>query len=248
MGLLFWLVALPISGLGQEESDLIEYYKYKGADTVRRSPLTKAQIRLRSIKATERFDLQLNWGFLIAQQMPDSVPVRTSSSGSRVVGLSFNYLVTDRWMIKVQPGCSFFKITFEQSRQKTFPSPADSANKEKLRTEFLDLALGVAYVLQADTAKGKFISVLEAGISGARLLGSSYKLTRIENGQTAKLKLPGIPDINPWRAGAYLRLSYRFVGLWAFYRFTPVFRISQSAEGFMYPSFPRWELGFSVIL
>ena len=240
--------AIPRTSYAQDEVDIIEYYEYRGKDTVRRSPLTRAQIRLRNIKPTERFDIQLNWGFLLAQSMPDTVPVRTSSSGSRVVSLSLNYLITDRLLIKIQPGFSFYKITFEQSVLKTFPSQADSANKEKLRSEYIDLGFGLAYVLQADASKGKLVSMLEVGVTGGHLLGSSYKLTRNEDGQIVKLKIPGVPDLNPWRTGAYARLSYKFVGIWGFYHLAPVFRAEESSDGIRYPRFARWELGFSIIL
>lgn len=232
----------------QDESDQIEYYRYKGQDTVRRSALTQAQIRLRNIRPTEKFDLLLNWGFLLSGNMPDTVPVRTSASGTRFVGLSFNYLLSEKVIFKLQPGFSFFKVTFDQKSSKTFPSDADSANREKLRAEYFEVGAAFAYVIQADTAKGKIVSSFEAGAVGGRLIGSSYKLTRTEDGQTVKIKIPGVDDINPWRAGLFAKLTYRFVGIWAFYRLTPLFRDLPPRDGFRYPSFPAWELGFSVIL
>jgi len=243
---LFSLMNLQL--VGQDKSDDIEYYRYKGEDTLKGSPLSRVQTRLKNIRPTEKFDIILNYGFMLSVNQPDSVPIRTSGSGTRFVGISLNYLVAPNFALKVQPGFSFFKISFDQNSKKTFPSPSDSANQEKLRAEYFEVPLALTYIIQTDTVKGKFVSFVEAGFSAGYKIGSSYKLSRIEDGQQVKVKLPGIDGLETWRLGVFAKLTYRFVGLWAYYRLTPLFTESEQAGGFRYPQFSPWEIGFSIIL
>lgn len=171
----------------------------------------------------ERFDLVFERGFLIPTNQPDSVPLSIARSGSYFIGASINLLFAERWRLRIQPGVSIFKMTFQQSAGKTYPTPADSLSEEKIRNSYIELPIGVAYVLNRDE-QFRTVSFLELGIRPGVFLASSYKWTTQLNGEQAKVKLPLNDDFNWFRLGAYAKVTYRFLGFYTYYRFSELFQ------------------------
>ena len=224
----------------------VDNYRYQ---TPEDSTLNKRLQRWRArIRPTEKFDLVWNKGFLVTTNMPDSIPLKTVTSGTNFIGVSLNYQLAKRFMCYIQPGFSFFKMNFDQTRAKTYPTPADSQSTEKILVDYFEMPIGVALVLQRDEERGRNLALWEIGGSFGYLIGSSYKTVRSANGRRIKSKINAIPDLEPFRIGVYSKLTYRFVGIWAYYRLNEVFKQISYPDGTRTPKISRFEIGFSVIL
>lgn len=195
----------------------------------------------------ERIDLVFHRSFLIIQNQIDTFPLNGASSGSYFLGVSANLLLAKRLRLRIQPGVNFYRLSYTQNDSRTFPSTADSLASEKLRSIFLQIPVGLSFVLMRNANTGASDATFELGISPGLHLGSTTKIGIEVNGRRAKAKLPAFDPITPLMVSAHLRLTYKFLGLYGAYRLTSFFRPNSTTEdGRVYPSVAPLELGACI--
>jgi len=203
-----------------------------------------------AILAGEKFDILLSRSFLLGNELSDTVHISPTGSGNLFVGLGFNFYLTRYVSIRLEPGLSFYRIAFQQFGEKKFPTAGDSLyNTEKLRANYVELPIGLGFNITR--RKGRTELYAEIGGSVGYLFSSDTK-TELKSNQ-AVTTLPNIPNIQPWRATAFLKLFYRFIGFSITYRLTNIFTagssyfINDNNRG-TYPGIPHWELGLCIKL
>jgi hypothetical protein len=223
-----------------------EIQKYRYQDTLPERPRKRL---FSQVRPSERFDLFFNRGFLIRTgAQPDSVPFKPAQSGTYLVGISFHFQLARRWIWRLQPCAAFHVLTFESIPAKKFPNFRDSLSTERLRSDYLEIHNALSFVFSRDTVKKRTTAWVDAGVSLGVRVGGRWRINTVENGRRALLTLPGVEGMNPIRAGVFVKIAYRFAGIWAYYRFTPLFLREASLNGRPYPKFEGFELGFSVML
>lgn len=239
--------------VGQTKSELNKY-RFPNQDSAKYSRRANERDFVRKIRPTERFDLVYNNGFLVTTNMVDTIPLRSASSGSQYLGLSYNLIASPKWIFKFQTGLCLYGFSFnnvsEKQRTPLFAFESDTVTNKKLNMTYLDFPIAVTYVWKRDTAKGKFISMIEFGPTIGIQLSSSFSFDQTLNGKTARVSYTNIPDLNPIKLGLYTKISYGIVGLWVFYRINPVFQTKAHIHNTdkLYPKFSQLEIGFSIIL
>lgn len=249
LSLLFILAYFLCAGFpvfGQTEAELKKYRYQPTEDEQKKSG---RGIGAGNIRPTEKFDLIFNYGFLVTNNMPDGFEVRPGSSGSRFVGVSLNYIFSHKLMAKVQPGFTFFKLNFRENAIDTLGSAEPVTNDLKLRAEYLDLPVGLTWVLKEDTVKNKFLAYVDVGATVGYRIGSSYKFVTGSGDDRVKIKIPGIEDVQRWRFALFAKAAYSFGGVWVLYRLNDFFHTDrQDSEGVPHPEFSKLEIGFSIVL
>lgn len=190
-------------------------------------------------------DFLLNYTLFSASYMPDSAPITSGASGLTHIGIGYD-LSLRKWLaLRFELGFSFLKINFSQTTDKTFPTVGDSLYVyERLKTNYMMIPLAFRFIFHR-TSKGKVDFFADAGFNFGVLLGGSYKLRLkdSENGDRAILKLRINSQVNPIRYGAFGRMMYKFIGLYANYRLSTVYKSNLN-----YPKFSQLEYGVSLIL
>jgi hypothetical protein len=261
----FWLLLLLFnlaSNLYGQTPEELKRYRYESQDSSTNAVKRVKTKLLSNLRPTEKFDIIFDWGFLLSELHPnpapnDSAPVRSAGSGSRSFGISFNYTIGNRLIAKIQPSINLMRITLDQTERKNFiVRQRDSLTTERIRAEYVELPICISLPLKVDSSRFKVISFIDVGFGVGYRLGSSYKYISNRPENRFRLVVPTIEDLNPWRTYVCVKLAYRFVGIWATYRLSPVFRSArrfnysdtETPDLRPYPKFPPFELGFSIIL
>lgn len=210
------------------------------------------------------FSLLFQRGFMLVTEKTDTVNLNGGLSGSFTVGTSFKVnLFKNVVGLRLQPGITWSKADYAQTRANTFPSIQDSfpanwiVNSEKHRFTFLELPIGL-YVNLTKDEDGDPRLFLEAGGYFGYRTGGAYKLKYDEvNGeqtQTVTLKRANVPDLENLRYGIYGRFGYKWIALYYAYRLSDVFQPFRTdpATGlptsFRYPRYAPMELGVTIFL
>ncbi len=209
------------------------------------------------VRPGERFDIVFNTGYLLGGASADSAPTN-GLSGTTFLGFSFNWVVNRRFALKAQPGVAFYKLNFDQTPAKRFPTPPDSGvTSEKLRAFYIEVPLGVAIAIKRDE-QDRLRTWAELGATVGYRFDSSLKLAGTDaNGDAFKLRTDGIRGFARWRVGLYGKVAYKLFGFWAFYRLTDVFEPGAGYDPvqgvrragparFVEP--PRFEFGVTLVL
>lgn len=190
-----------------------------------------------AVRFNEKFDLVFARTFLFSSQMPDSVPVNSSRSGSTILGFGFNFTLNRRISIELQPGFNFHKLFFQQKDSKTFPTDS-SAVEEKLRMVAFELPIGVRYTFARDNKNldEKIASVEFGGFIGYTI-GSSYKFSlKDQSGKAYFAKQRSVDGINSIRYGVYTSLVYKWFGIQWRYRLSDYFKSGNYTTGTLFPN------------
>lgn len=208
------------------------------------------------VRAGEKFDFYFNRGFLASPSGVDSVPY-AFTSGTVNLGMSFNLVLNRKITLKLQPGVAWFRMNFDQTQGKRFPS--DSANTysmERMRSTYVELPVTVAYTWLRNE-NDRLIAYVEAGASVGYLIETMYKFRQPtgQPGQEFTGKIEGIPNYAQWRYGLHARIVYKFLGFTVFYRLSDVFQKNAtygrdvSLPGTRaYPQIGRFEIGLYAVL
>jgi hypothetical protein len=201
----------------------------------------------RSITSNQRIDVVLQRTFFLVQNQPDTFSLVTGSTGAYFVGIANNFFLTKRVQFNLMPGLYFSRLIYSQSQGRTFPTRSDSLTNEKLRSVYLQVPLGFSVLLMRNAGTGVSDVRLGAGLSPGLHLGSSSKYIIESDGVKTKAKRASSDPLAALSLSAYLRLSYKFVGITAAYRITPYFsRQPVPATGLVYPAVAPLEVGVFV--
>lgn len=212
--------------------------------------------RFTAIRPTEKFDILFNKGFeIFSPQLdtggnsPQSLAINNIGSGSNFVGLSFNWILTPKMALKVQPGFSFYTISFTQKFNilQTQEFIKEDILRIKFSCQYFEVPLGLNYVVVRDSKK-RLIFYTEAGAVLGIKTGSSISIlfSKLNNITQPELMVGSISEINRWRTGAYAKIVYRILGLWAFYKFNNFF--TDNRHNYALPRLGQLELGFCLVL
>lgn len=244
------LVGLFSVALCQSKSDL-EKYRYPD-DSLKKARKIMGRKFVKNIRPTEKFDLLWNNGFLFLNKESKDYEVRSASSGTTFLGLSLNYIAGPKILFKAQPGVCWYGYSIGTTSEKYKPLYSFEGKKvtdKKISATYLEMPIAFALVLKGDTAKGKFISMIETGISFGYAISNQFSCTEIINGREANVSFSNIPNLNKIKIGLHGKVTYGIVGLWFYYRLNPFFQSDKlTFSGIPYPNFSKLEIGFSVIL
>lgn len=210
-------------------------------------------IQTAGVRPAEKFNFVFNRGFIALQSAVDSVPIKGSASGTMFLGLSFNKLLSPKFAIQFQPGFSALKFEFSSKPGKRFPTPGDSVYRyERIRFFYVEVPIGLRYNIVRDS-KYRVASFVEFGASVGYHLATSTKRSRVNGEQEIREKLSGPGDASKFRTCLYLKVHYRFLGIWINYRLSKVFNPSKKYTTLdnsvvNYPLLPNAEFGFSITL
>lgn len=245
--LIFWL---SVYFSADAQKDEREKYRYiPPTDSFTQAKLAKNQWRAH-IRPTERFDFIFNRGFLLKQS--GYANTITSGSGTYFFGLGFNYFLSPKFMLKMQPGISLYRLLYSDSTEQAPIRPTDRLYRIRIGADYIESSFGIGYVVYRDTVKKRINSTIEAGVSLGYRIGKNktYEIKQDpESDVLSQLSIPDAGTFLPFRLGVYARLSYRFVGIWAFYRLNPVYNSNaENSKGIKLPRFSPLEIGFSITL
>lgn len=201
----------------------------------------------------ERTDLYIGRAFTFSQANSDSIPI-AATTGSVTIHFSYNFLVNKLLSFRVQPGVSFYRLTFESNESKILLSPADSGYTDKLRIIYAELPIAVGFALRRDEIN-RVETLLEVGASFGYQVQNALKIRRrLDNGQVEVSKIENFEndDVNPFQVKLFTRLTYKIVGIYATYRVTDLFRDgstftrTDNGQPEPWPTAPRFEIGLSV--
>ncbi|GIV43685.1 MAG: hypothetical protein KatS3mg035_0808 [Bacteroidia bacterium] len=101
--------------------------------------------------------------------------------------------------------------------------------------------------------KNRPVTFVELGFSLGLNVGNSEKKIRFLQNEKIKIKSSTINNLNDFYTGSYLKLNYRWLGLFFNYRFSRIFKKDAfyrfDLNDFrVYPIFPNFEVGFCLVL
>ena len=234
----------------QSKTDL-EKYRYP-EDSLKKAKKIMGRKFIKNIRPTEKFDLLWNNGFLLLNKESKSYEVRSASSGTTFLGLSLNYIAGPKFLFKAQPGVCWYgySIGIKGDQYKPLYSfEGQKTTDKKISATYIEMPIAIAFVLKSDTAKGKFISMIETGVSFGYAISNRFSCTEMINGREAGVSFSNIPDLNKIKIGLHGKVTYGIVGLWFYYRLNSFFQSDKlTFSGLPYPNFSKLELGFSIIL
>ncbi|MCS6903940.1 MAG: hypothetical protein RML72_12290 [Bacteroidia bacterium] len=212
--------------------------------------------RFTDIRPTEKFDILFNKGFEIFSPVLDtgnkqyqSLLINNISSGTNFIGLSFNWILTPKIAIKVQPGFSFYSIIFNQKFNilETQEFIKEDILRIRFNCQYFEVPIGLNYIVIRDNRK-RLIFYTELGATLGVKTGSSLHIafSKLNNVIQPELSIGNIPEVNIWRGGFYTKIIYRILGIWAFYKFSDFF--TESRNNYRLPQLGRLELGFTFVL
>lgn len=210
------------------------------------------------ITAGEKFDLIFQRNVLLANGMPDSVPVDPTRSGSISLGFSYGIPLGKFLAFKFEPRMTWHTLHFSPTGTKTFPSVGDSLLVwERQRNTFLETAAGFKLNLVRN-AEDKVKLFLEAGAFGGYQLGNWMKVRReadLGSNRTVRVtsKYDPVENTQKLRYGLYGRFGTNWIALVVQYRMSDIFRQQGTTYLFpgttyTYPKFSKLEIGVTVKL
>ncbi len=196
-------------------------------------------------RETERIDLLYKKSVYLPVNAQDSVPVLPFASGSNQISIGYNFIFSPKLKLALREGIQFYKLSFQQTEKKRFPSYGDSVYvAEKIRAGYINSAVLWIFVLKRNPKNKKVISQIEVGGDFGFLFVSDmkYKQKQENKKRPVTLKVPQVEGINKFRYGLILNFKYKWLGGFAYYRLSRVFSEEKK------PSFSPFELGFFVAL
>ncbi len=188
--------------------------------------------------------------------MPDSVPLLSTGSGTTFIGFGYNLIFSSRLRLHFQPGIGFLRLTFDQQPQKKFPVAGDTTFiLERFRLTYVQLPIQLAIILKRNE-EAKVLTKIELGPVVGVLLNASQKFKQSLSGgirRTLTLKYSFLPNPYRWFYGVQASFYYRWIGFFAFYRLSPLFKAGSQYENprgevLGYPRFSSFSLGFQIVL
>lgn len=195
------------------------------------------------------FILQTTFLANASQSSKDSVPLFTIGSGSTTLGAGYNFNVSPKFAIHLQPGINYYKLSYRQLAAKNFPSRIDTFQSEKHRMTYAEMPIGLIYTFKRNEKKERQTFVEVGGYAGfnfRKIYKINYTTTLadgLSHGITQKTDF--LSNVNPIRYGLYTRLGKGLLSVYGSYRLSNVFL---SSSNFTAPNIPRLEIGFSMVL
>ncbi len=196
------------------------------------------------------FNIVITQGLMTNALKVDTMPLKSAGSGTFFIGGGFIInLHKNTFGLRLTPGFSFVRYTYESSQAKTFPTSFDSLKLERHRLNLVEVPLGFYYNFKKTPEGNPKIYGELGGYAGYRF-GSAYK-TKATNdaGQQVTTIVQDVADLQRFRYGLYTRFGYKWVALYAAYRLSDVW-IKSPADNpaFIYPKLPALEIGLTVFL
>jgi hypothetical protein len=233
-----------------QDNEATNEYGFVDPDTLEKEPVNYDQ----------RFDFIFNKGFLVTGATPDSATISSAGSGTYFLGCSFNFLLNRYLSLRLEPGISIFKLVYVTAADQRFPPipdpmlSRDQIKESKFRFTYAETAAGVGLNINRDL-KERVTTYAELGFSAGVLLDGIHKIVA-DRPSAKSIVLKFQEDANPatFRFGLYGKILYRWVGLWAFYRLTNLFKqnatylIENDGGIGKFPKIPAFELGICIQL
>lgn len=228
----------------------------KGGKTADSTLVAKTDTAIKKLKKPFRFRrnefhfiLQTTFLANAATAAKDSVPLFTIGSGSTTLGAGYNFNVSPKFAIHLQPGINYYKLSYRQLAAKNYPSYVDTFQTEKQRFTYLEMPLGLIYTFKRNEKKERQTFVELGGYAGF-MWKSIYKIDYakvLADGYNHNIsqKIQTIPNANPLRYGMYARVGKGLLSVYGSYRLSNVFF---EQTGYAMPNIPRLEVGFSMVL
>lgn len=236
--ILGWCFNLFYSLHAQIETDTLDILTLDSLPPVQRSGL---------------FDFVFSRSYIINADFREDVPLIPAESGTSSIGLSFNRVINKKIGIHFQPVFKTLRLSFKNDINRTFPNDPDTTlASQKYRMYYLASDVGFRYNFKKDE-KNRPVTFFELGFSFGWNVGNSEKKMRFYPNEKVKIKSSNIANLNRFYAASYLKVNYRWLGLYFQYRYTPIFKKNATYRYDLndfrqYPDFPSFEVGFCLVL
>lgn len=211
-----------------------------------------SQDTLSPVQRSGIFNFIFSRSYIINANFREDVPLVAAESGTSSIGFSFNRVLNKNLGIHFQPVLKTLRLSFKNLSNRTFPNDPDTTlASQKYRIYYLASDLGFRYNVKKDE-KNRPVTFIEVGISWGINVGNSEKKIRLFQDEKIKIKNSNIQNLNFFYSGSYIKLNYRWLGLYFNYRFTPIFKKDTfyrfDLNDFRkYPDFPNFEAGFCLV-
>jgi len=231
------LMLFSFSLYAQNENDTLDFFNQDTLTPIQRSGI---------------FDFVFSRSYILNSDFREDVPLIASESGTSSIGMSFNRIINKNFAIHFQLVFKTLRLSFKNDKNRTFPNDPDTTlSTQKYRIYYLATDIGFRYNLKKDD-KNRSVTFTEIGVSLGYNIGDSEKKIKFLTNEKIKYKNSEIKNINRIYAGAYLKLNYRWTGLYVNYRFSSIFKkdalyrydLNDFRE---YPKFPNFEVGVCFV-
>ncbi|MCH8904498.1 MAG: outer membrane beta-barrel protein [Bacteroidetes bacterium] len=167
-----------------------------------------------------------SYKILLPGQMPDSIPLKSTSSGGLFIGLAMKIKVSSLLNVHLSPGINFSKLIFQELDPKTFPS--DSGNvyeSEKLIMNYAELPIGLRFNIVKNDIDQTVFSVEVGGYAGI-LINSVYKLREVVDEKKLISKITPADGLEQFRYGIFIDIAYKNISFITNYRLSDIFQAS----------------------
>lgn len=212
-----------------------------------------SQDTLSPVQRSGIFDFVFSRSYIVNSDFREDVPLIASESGTSSIGLSFNRVFNTKIGIHFQPVFKTLRLSFQNDMSRTFPNDPDTnLTSQRYRIYYLATDIGFRYNIKKDE-KNRPKTFFEVGVSLGVNVGNSEKKIRLLEDEKIKIKSSTITHINRFYTGSYIKLNYRWLGLYFSYRFSRIFKKNTFYRYDLYdfreyPVFPNFEVGFCLVL
>lgn len=210
------------------------------------------------------FNFIINRAFAGASTMSDSVAISSINSGSLFIGTGYNFNLSKKVALHLQPGLNFFKIRYKNNTNKAFPVYSDttaSVSYKRQLITYAEVPFGIVYTFKRDEKKSR-VSYAELGVFGGIEVSERLrvKYETPDNYSSAGShnevkKIRNIGYVNPFRYGVYARVGQGFLSFYTAFRMSNVFFNNRKEfldiGGALFTPNPKLfglELGFGIVL
>ena len=203
------------------------YYVHAQDDTMEESkdaPNSSPNDGKKSFLRKHHLDISGGYKILLPGQMPDSVPLRSTQSGTIFFHFGLQFEIAPLVDFRIKPGFSFSTLDFREDSSKTFPTPGQKVFEfEKLRTTSVEVPVGFRFNF-ARNSKGKGAVTFEVGAAAGVVISSSYKLRTVSpTGQKSHNKIWPVDGISQLNYGLYSDIRYKNIGIHVSYKLSDFF-------------------------
>ncbi len=256
--LIFLLLFLSFVAIFAQKTDSIPTAG-KGGKSTDSTLVVKVDTAIKKLKKPFRFRrnefhfiLQTTFLANAASSAKDSIPLFTIGSGSTTFGAGYNFNVSPKFAVHLQPGLNYYKLSYRQLPAKNFPSYIDTFQTEKHRFTYAEFPVGVIYTLKRNEKKERQTFVELGGYVGFRWK-AIYKINYTQtfaDGYTHNItqKIQTIPHSNPIRYGIYGRVGKGLFSIYGSYRLSNVFLTKVGTTEYPVRNIPRLEVGIGMVL
>lgn len=258
---IFLLLLLSLSAILAQKTDSIppSATTGKGGKSTDSIMVAKTDTVVKKLKKPFRFRrnefhfiLQTTFLANAASSAKDSIPLFTIGSGSTTLGAGYNFNVSPKFAIHLQPGVTYYKLSYRQLAAKNFPTRIDTFQTEKHRMTYAEFPIGLIYTFKRNEKKERQFFAELGGFAGIQFK-SLYKITYTEtftdgNIHNMTQKIQFIPNANPIRYGLYGRVGKGLLSVYGSYRLSNVFLTQIGQISYPITNIPRLEIGFSMVL